>query len=82
MRRYSDLVTHENERVKEFGHSDNFWLKLLPHFIKIHSAYLLTAFIPVVGRVADTNCRVNYYSADKGKQNMPGYMNKHILPSK
>lgn len=53
------MVTHENERVKEFGHSDNFWLKLLPHFIKIHSAYLLTAFIPVVGRVADTNCRVN-----------------------
>lgn len=53
------MVTHENERVKEFGQSDNFWLKLLPHFIKIHSAYLLTPFIPVVGRVADTNCRVN-----------------------
>ena len=53
------MVTHGSERVKEFGHSDNFWLKLLPHFIKIHSAYLLTAFIPVVGRVADTNYRVN-----------------------
>ena len=32
--------------------------------------------------MADTNCRVNYYSADKGKQNMPGYMNKHSVPSK
>ena len=62
--------------VITFG--SNYYLTL----IKIHSAYLLTPFIPVVGRVADTNCRVNYFSADKGKQNMPGYMNKHSVPSR